>query len=60
MYNKIRSDTDEEFLFDLQDDPFELTNSIADPALDPVLGQFRAELAGWIKSISDRACPAGR
>lgn len=54
----ILSDTDEEYLFDQQDDPFELTNRIADPELASVLGKLRTELAAWMKSIGDRAYPA--
>lgn len=56
----ILSDTDEEYLFDQQEDPFELTNRIADPAFAPVLDMLRAELAAWMKSIGDRAYPARR
>jgi len=54
----ILSDTDEEYLFDQQDDPFELNNRITDPNLAPVLGKLRAELATWMRSIGDRAYPA--
>jgi len=54
----ILSDTDEEFLFDQQDDPFELNNRITDPKLAPELGKLRAELATWMKAIGDRAYPA--
>lgn len=54
----ILSDTDEEYLFDQRDDPFELNNRITDPNLAPVLGKLRAELATWMRSIGDRAYPA--
>lgn len=54
----ILSDTDEEYLFDQQDDPFELNNRITDPNLALVLGKLRAELATWMRSIGDRAYPA--
>lgn len=53
----ILSDTDEEYLFDQQDDPFELTNRITDPSLAPVLSKLRAELTEWMKSIGDRPYP---
>ena len=53
----ILSDTDEEFLFDQQEDPFELTNRIADPSLTPVLHKLRSELTGWMKLIGDRPYP---
>jgi arylsulfatase A-like enzyme len=56
----ILSDTDEEFLFDEQDDPFELTNRRDDPGLAPVLARLRRELAGWMKTIGDRSYPPGR
>ena len=56
----ILSDTDEEYLFDQQDDPFELTNRVADPALPPVLGKLRKELSAWMKLIGDRAYPAAK
>ncbi len=54
----ILSDAHEEYLFDQQQDPFELTNRVADLALAPVLGKLRAELAAWMKAIGDRAYPA--
>ena len=54
----ILTDADEEFLFDQQDDPFELTNRRDDLALAPVLKTLRRELADWMKSIGDRPYPA--
>jgi arylsulfatase A-like enzyme len=56
----ILSDADEEFLFDEQDDPFELNNCRDDPALATVLGRLRHELAGWMKTIGDRPYPGER
>ena len=56
----ILSGTDEEFLFDQKNDPFELTNRIQDPSLAPVADKLRGELATWMRSIGDRAHPAGR
>ncbi len=56
----ILSDTDEEYLFDQQDDPFELTNRRDDPALQPVLSQLRNNLSEWMRTIGDRPYPAGR
>lgn len=53
----ILSDANEEFLFDQQEDPFELTNRRDDPALAPVLDKLRGELAGWMKPIEDRPYP---
>lgn len=53
----ILSDANEEFLFDQQDDPFELTNRRDDPAIAPVLDKLRAELAGWMKTTEDRPYP---
>jgi arylsulfatase A-like enzyme len=56
----ILSDADEEFLFDQQDDPFELTNRRDDPGPALVLDNLRGELAGWMKTIGDRPYPRGR
>lgn len=53
----ILSDTDEEFLFDQQEDPFELQNRVDDPELVPVLQELRGALAQWMKSIGDRTYP---
>jgi arylsulfatase A-like enzyme len=54
----ILSDANEEFLFDQQDDPFELTNRRDDPSLAPVLAKLRGELAAWMKTIGDRPYPS--
>jgi arylsulfatase A-like enzyme len=56
----ILSDADEEFLFDQQDDPFELSNRREDPGLAPVLDKLRGDLAGWMKAIGDRPYSGGR
>jgi len=53
----ILSDANEEFLFDLKEDPFELTNRRDDPDLAPTLAKHRQELADWMKSIGDRPYP---
>lgn len=53
----ILSDADEEFLFDQQEDPFELTNRVNDPEAVPILSNLRAELAVWMESIGDRPYP---
>jgi arylsulfatase A-like enzyme len=54
----ILSDSDEEFLFDQKNDPFELNNRIADPELAPVLHKLRSELTQWMKEIGDRPYPS--
>lgn len=56
----ILSDADEEFLFDQQDDPFELTNRVGDPALASTLSELRTRLAAWMKSTNDRPYPPAR
>jgi len=53
----ILSDLDEEFLFDQQNDPFELNNRAADPELAPVLNKLRGKLSQWMKEIGDRPYP---
>ena len=55
----ILSDANEEFLFDQQEDPFELTNRRDDPSLASVLANLRSELAAWMKTIQDRPYLAG-
>ena len=55
----ILSTADEEFLYDQQEDPFELHNRIHDPGLATVVKQLREDLAGWMKQIGDRPYPAG-
>lgn len=54
----ILSDRDEEFLFDQQNDPFELNNRIDDPELAPILHKLRSELTQWMKEIGDRPYPS--
>ena len=56
----ILSDANEEFLFDQQDDPFELTNRREDPSLAQVLDKLRGGLSGWMKTIGDRPYSGGR
>ena len=56
----ILSDANEEFLFDEQDDPFELSNCRDDVTLVPVLARLSLELAGWMKTIGDRPYSGGR
>ncbi|MCB1228211.1 MAG: sulfatase-like hydrolase/transferase [Verrucomicrobiales bacterium] len=53
----ILSDTDEEFLFDQRDDPFELTNRISDPELKTIVEALRRDLAQWMKENGDRPYP---
>ena len=53
----ILSDRDEEFLYDQQNDPFELNNRVADPEVAPVLNQLRRDLSAWMKEIGDRPYP---
>lgn len=53
----VLSGADEEFLFDQQEDPFELVNRIDDPALDSVRRTLREQLSSWMKSIGDRPYP---
>ena len=43
----------EELLFDLQADPDEINNLVADPAHQEVLETMRAELAAWQESTHD-------
>jgi hypothetical protein len=54
----ILSTADEEFLYDQEEDSFELNNRIRDPELAPILKQLREDLAGWMKQIGDRPYPA--
>jgi len=54
----ILSDRDEEFLFDQQNDPFELNNRVDDPELATVLDSLRSELTQWMKTIHDRPYPS--
>jgi len=56
----ILSDADEEFLFDEQDDPFELSNCRDDATLAPILAGLRQDLAGWMKTIGDRRYSRGK
>ena len=53
----ILSDTDEEFLFDQENDPFELTNRAGDAECAVVLERLRGELGDWMKGIGDRGYP---
>ena len=53
----ILSDTDEEFLFDEEKDPCELTNRAGDPECGEVLERLRGEMRGWMKLIGDRGYP---
>ncbi len=43
-----------EELYDLQTDPFELNNLVADPKFEKVLDKMRTALADWIKHTGDR------
>lgn len=40
-------------LYDLQDDPYELTNLIADPGYKEILADLRRRLATWQELTSD-------
>lgn len=53
----VLSGADEEFLFDQQEDPFELANRIDDPDLDTVRRTLRQQLSAWMKAIGDRHYP---
>ena len=53
----ILSGTDEPYLFDQRDDPYEQNNSIDDPKNDKVAADRRAELAQWMERIGDRPGP---
>jgi len=50
----ILTDTNEEYLFDQQNDPSELRNRIDDPELKPVADELRRELGKWMQQIGDR------
>ncbi len=55
----VLTDTDEYHLYDLANDPDELTNLFASSKpLPKELPQLHAELSTWMKSIGDRATPA--
>jgi arylsulfatase A-like enzyme len=56
----ILSTADEEFLFDQEKDPAELTNRIADSELQPIVKKLRSELSEWMKSIGDRPYPSNK
>lgn len=54
----VVSDTDEEYLFDQLNDPFELNNLASSPEQGPVLKRLRGELKQWMQAIGDRPFPA--
>jgi len=54
LWKYILSGTNEEHLFDLQNDPSELRNRTGDPDLKPVADGHRRELGKWMQQIGDR------
>jgi arylsulfatase A-like enzyme len=53
----VLTGTNEEYLFDIQSDPFELENLINDPDYVTVRDQLRAKLEAWMLNIGDRTFP---
>jgi arylsulfatase A-like enzyme len=51
-YVANRGDMDE--LYDLTEDPFEMTNVIDDAACEPVLADMKRRLAAWQRTRGDR------
>ena len=51
------SGTNEEALFDLQEDPYETDNVAASEANQPVLNQMREYLVDWMKKTGDTHAP---
>jgi len=54
----VLSDADEEYLFDLAEDPHELRNLRAEATAAPALQRLRGELAGWMRRQQDRPYPS--
>lgn len=52
-YKYVCRITREDELYDLQEDPGETTNCIADPALDAVLTEMRIQLMRWMVETAD-------
>jgi arylsulfatase A-like enzyme len=48
------SDTNEEALFDLRADPYEMNNLVKDPKVKPQLDRLQKSLVGWMEHIGDR------
>ncbi len=48
------SDANEEGLFDLRADPYEMNNLVKDPNATPQLDRLRKSLAAWMDRIGDR------
>lgn len=53
----ILTGTNEQFLFDQRNDPFELHNQIENPELKPIIDGLRRELSAWMQLIDDRKFP---
>ena len=53
-YKYILSSSDEEAFFDLQGDPFELTNRVADPSLRAELEHHRRLLRDWMTRVGEK------
>lgn len=54
----VLSDADEEFLFDLAEDPHELRNLRAVASATAELRRLRGELSGWMRRQGDRPYPS--
>jgi len=48
------SDVNEEALFDLKNDPYEMNNLVKDSAMQKQLGRLRKALARWMDHVGDR------
>ena len=48
------SDVNEEALFDLENDPYELTNLLDEPAARASLQRLRKSLSAWMDRVGDR------
>ena len=51
------SDVNEEALFDLESDPYELNDLLDDPGARPQLERMRKSLAAWMDHVSDGHAP---
>ena len=55
----ILTGKNEEFLYNQDKDPYELTNSKEDPELTNILKELKGSLSKWMERIGDRKIPSG-
>jgi arylsulfatase A-like enzyme len=56
-YKYILTTHDEEAFFDLQEDPFEMTNLIENPDLKDEIDRHRSLLKDWQKQVGEERIP---